>query len=47
MKKNTSSESSKSYQVPSLRFIEMDLENAICGSTIPGGNEDVGYEDWD
>ena len=35
------------YQSPSLRIIPMSLENAICDSTIPGGNEDIGYEDWD
>ena len=35
------------YQSPSLRIIPMSLENTICDSTIPGGNEDIGYEDWD
>lgn len=35
------------YQSPILRIIPMSLENAICDSTIPGGNEDIGYEDWD
>ena len=47
MKNNTSGESRKDYQIPSLRIIDMNLENAICDSTIPGGNEDIGYEDWD
>ena len=37
----------KDYQSPALRVIPMSLENAICDSTIPGGNEDIGYEDWD
>ena len=37
----------KEYIAPSLRIIPMSLENAICDSTIPGGNEDIGYEDWD
>lgn len=43
----TLSESRKDYQIPALRIIETNLENVICDSTIPGGNEDIGYEDWD
>ena len=35
------------YQAPALRIIPIHVENAICDSTIPGGNEDIGYEDWD
>lgn len=35
------------YQAPSLRIIPVKVENAICESPIPGGNEDIGYEDWD
>ena len=35
------------YQSPALRVIPIHVENAICDSTIPGGNEDIGYEDWD
>ena len=35
------------YQAPSLRLVEMNLENAVCGSPVSGGNEDIGYEDWD
>jgi hypothetical protein len=35
------------YQSPALRIIPVNVENAICDSTIPGGNEDIGYEDWD
>ena len=30
-----------------MRIIPIFRENAICDSTIPGGNEDIGYEDWD
>jgi hypothetical protein len=37
----------KEYIAPKLRIIPFHLENAICDSTIPGGNEDIGYEDWD
>lgn len=37
----------KTYQAPVLRIIPLIPENAICDSTIPGGNEDIGYEDWD
>ena len=47
MKNHTLNESRKDYQIPALRIIETDLENVICDSTIPGGNEDIGYEDWD
>ena len=35
------------YPSPALRIIPIQIEDAICGSTIPGGNEDIGYEDWD
>ena len=35
------------YQTPALRIIPLNVENAICDSVIPGGNEDIGYEDWD
>lgn len=35
------------YQAPEQRIIPIYVENAICDSTIPGGNEDIGYEDWD
>jgi hypothetical protein len=35
------------YQSPVLRIIPILVENAICDSVIPGGNEDIGYEDWD
>lgn len=37
----------QAYQAPALRIIPIHVENAICDSTIPGGNEDIGYEDWD
>ncbi len=37
----------KEYLAPALRIITIHVENAICDSTIPGGNEDIGYEDWD
>ena len=35
------------YQSPALRVIPVHVENAVCGSPLPGGNEDIGYEDWD
>ena len=44
---NTTSEVLRlEYQSPSLRIIPLSLENVICDSSIPGGNEDIGYEDW-
>ena len=45
---NTTSEALRQeYQSPSQRIIPLIPENAICDSSIPGGNEDIGYEDWD
>ena len=35
------------YIPPSVRVIPMTMENAICDSPVPGGKEDIGYEDWD
>lgn len=35
------------YVSPTLRIIDLHVENAVCGSPLPGGNEDIGYEDWD
>jgi hypothetical protein len=37
----------REYQSPALRILPLHVENAICGSPIPGGNEDIDYEDWD
>lgn len=34
------------YVSPSIRNIPLRLENALCGSPLPGGNEDIGYDDW-
>ena len=44
---HTQETTSQEYQSPALRIIPVNVENAICDSTIPGGNEDIGYEDWD
>ena len=45
---NISSETLREvYQAPALRIIPLIPENAICESPVPGGNEDIGYEDWD
>ena len=37
----------RAYMSPSVRIIPVCNENAFCASSIPGGNEDIGYEDWD
>ena len=37
----------KEYFSPTLRLIPLNIENAICDSSIPGDNEDIGYDDWD
>ena len=44
---HTQETTSQEYQSPALRIIPVKVENAICDSTLPGGNEDIGYEDWD
>ena len=36
----------RDYVSPSVRVIPFHLEHAICDSPVPGGNEDIGYEDW-
>jgi hypothetical protein len=40
-------EISTTYISPTVRVIPLIMENAICESPVPGGNEDIGYEDWD
>lgn len=35
----------KKYFPPKVREIPLSMENAICGSPLPGGNEDIGYDD--
>ena len=44
---NTSESQRREYQTPALRVVPLKVEDAICGSPIPGGNEDIGYDDWD
>ena len=34
------------YTAPIVRVIPFTMENALCGSPLPGGNEDIDYEDW-
>ena len=33
------------YVQPAVRVVPLRMENAICESPLPGGNEDIGYED--
>ncbi len=35
------------YDAPIVWVIPMAFEDVLCGSPVPGGNEDVGYDDWD
>jgi hypothetical protein len=44
---NTTENLRQAYQSPALRVIPVKMGSAICGSPVPGGNEDIGYEDWD
>ncbi len=37
----------KVYLPPVTRSVPLALGNAVCGSPLPGGNEDIGYDDWD
>ena len=37
----------REYESPTLRIIPLIPENSICESPVTGGNEDIGYEDWD
>lgn len=37
----------KPYSRPVVRVIPIVMENALCGSPVPGGNEDIGYDDWE
>ena len=39
-------EERKAYLPPATRWAPLALENAVCGSPVPGGNEDIGYDDW-
>ena len=41
------SEVTMKYLPPAARIIPLSMEKALCGSPVPGGNEDIGYEDWD
>ena len=40
-------DTSKPYSRPVVRIIPLVMENALCGSPVPGGNEDIGYDDWE
>lgn len=44
---NTAESQRQEYRSPALRVVPLNVENAICGSPLPGGNEDIGYDDWD
>lgn len=45
--KNTSENLRREYQAPALRVVPLRVENDFCTSSLPGGNEDIGYDDWD
>jgi hypothetical protein len=44
---NTFESLRKAYDAPALRVVPLNMENALCGSPVPGGNEDIGYDDWE
>lgn len=37
----------KEYLAPWIRILPLSMEHAVCDSPQEGGNEDIGYEDWD
>ena len=43
----TPSSAGSEYVSPAMRTIPLIPENAICDSPVSGGNEDIGFEDWD
>ena len=43
---NSTIPSRQEYLSPALRVIPVCPENAVCGSPLPGSNEDIGYDDW-
>lgn len=34
------------YVCPAVRVVPVVMLNVFCSSPQPGGNEDVGYDDW-
>ena len=34
------------YLTPAVRIIPIFTEEFICESPLPGGNEGIGYENW-
>ena len=34
------------YDSPMVCVIPVSIGNALCESPVPGGNEDVGYDEW-
>lgn len=34
------------YLSPGVRIVRLSMDNVICASPLPGGNEDIGYDDW-
>jgi len=34
------------YEAPEMTVSAISGEQIICASPTPGGNEEVGYEDW-
>ena len=34
------------YLSPGIRMVRLSMDNVICGSPLPGGNEDIGYDEW-
>ena len=36
----------REYLSPRVRNIRLSMENIICAIPVPGGNEDIGYDEW-
>ena len=41
---NTTETTLQEYESPEVWIIPVKVENAVCDSPQPGGNEDVGYD---
>lgn len=41
---NTTETMLQEYESPEVWIIPVKVENAVCDSPQPGGNEDVGYD---
>ena len=34
------------YLSPGVRIVRLSMDNVVRASPLPGGNEDIGYDEW-